>query len=331
MSANGSAPPSLTVVDGPARGLTVLVAAGGLVMGRTTDADIMLPDPDVSRRHALVRSAGGRTVITDLGSTNGTRVNGRWIEQPWELHPGDEVAVGSCVLRYDAGGAASRPGSDFGTAVMPAAAPRQPGPGGGPAPDDRWSRPGRAPDGGWPGPGPARDEGRPRPEPAPVASQAANVHGGGTVVQGMRDAVHARWHIGTFGTGGLVAGVALILVIAVAVVVVVVNRVSLDDLAGRWRHAGGVTGGMTMEPSTMTVGADGAFRFQTGVRMQAGGLETTLASDCRGEAEPGFGRFAFHSSAGACGDFSGKVVNGGRGLELSGAGDRAPMTLTRTD
>lgn len=308
MPANGSASPSLTVVDGPARGLTVVVADGGLVLGRTADADIMLPDSDVSRRHALVRSAGGRTVITDLGSTNGTRVNGRWIEQPWELHPGDEVAVGSCVLRYDAAGAGARPGPDGGTAVMPAAVPMEHGQARGPAPGDGW----------------------PRPAPAPVASQTASAHGGGTVVQGLRDAVHARWHIGTFGTGGLVAGVALVLVIAVAVVVVVVNRVSLDDLTGRWRHSGGVTGGMTMEPSTMTVGADGAFRFQTGVRMGVGGMETTLKSDCRGEAEPGFGRFAFHSTSGACGDFSGKVVSGGRGLELSGADDRAPLTLTRT-
>ena len=58
---------------------------------------MVLADPNVSRRHAEVRRAGDTVVVTDLGSTNGTRVNGVPIREQ-HLATGDEITVGSTTL-----------------------------------------------------------------------------------------------------------------------------------------------------------------------------------------------------------------------------------------
>jgi pSer/pThr/pTyr-binding forkhead associated (FHA) protein len=64
-----------------------------LILGRE-DADILIEDPEVSRRHAIVRRSGDGLVIEDSGSTNGTFVNGTPISGPTQLSPGDLVRVG---------------------------------------------------------------------------------------------------------------------------------------------------------------------------------------------------------------------------------------------
>lgn len=86
-----------------------LVAADGrefaLNPGRNTigrvNADILLPDPSVSRSHAAITLEGGACRIEDLGSTNGTLVNGRRLppHEPCVLASGDEVAFGGMTLR----------------------------------------------------------------------------------------------------------------------------------------------------------------------------------------------------------------------------------------
>ena len=58
-------------------GRTDLLGPGGAVLGRWRDADIVVDDPNVSRRHAEVRPSGGSWIVRDLGSTNGVKVNGR--------------------------------------------------------------------------------------------------------------------------------------------------------------------------------------------------------------------------------------------------------------
>lgn len=68
-----------------------------IVVGRSRDCDLVVDDPNVSRRHMEVRREETGWVAVDLGSTNGTKVNGRRIEEV-PLEPGDEVAVG--VSRY---------------------------------------------------------------------------------------------------------------------------------------------------------------------------------------------------------------------------------------
>ena len=73
-----------------------------VVIGRLPDCDISLSDPNVSRRHTEVRVAGSGYLVADLGSTNGTKVNGVRIDGERMLNDGDIVSVGSTHLRFEA-------------------------------------------------------------------------------------------------------------------------------------------------------------------------------------------------------------------------------------
>lgn len=72
-----------------------------VTVGRRPDSTLRLGDPNVSRNHAEVRPHGNGWVMVDLGSTNGSRVNGVRV-QSQELQEGDEVAFGNTVLRFEA-------------------------------------------------------------------------------------------------------------------------------------------------------------------------------------------------------------------------------------
>jgi hypothetical protein len=72
-----------------------------LRIGRSPDSDVVLPDPNVSRRHAELRPDGGGWILRDLGSTNGTRVNGMLVNERRLAH-GDEITVGAANLRFEA-------------------------------------------------------------------------------------------------------------------------------------------------------------------------------------------------------------------------------------
>lgn len=90
------------VVDGP--GTRHELSSGRNVIGRGTEADIRLPDTGVSRKHVDVVLEGGVATVEDLGSTNGTLVNGRRItRQP--LSDGDVIRIGHSVLVYRRDGA----------------------------------------------------------------------------------------------------------------------------------------------------------------------------------------------------------------------------------
>jgi len=78
-------------------GTRVELGSEVLVIGRLPECGVVLADPNVSRRHAEVRRAGDAVVVTDLGSTNGTRVNGVPIREQ-HLATGDEITVGSTTL-----------------------------------------------------------------------------------------------------------------------------------------------------------------------------------------------------------------------------------------
>jgi FhaA, N-terminal domain/FHA domain len=78
-----------------------VVGPGGVSLGRSRQCDIVLSDPNVSRQHAEVRARGGSWVLTDLGSTNGSRINGRPVEGSEVVRPGDEIELGSTVLRFE--------------------------------------------------------------------------------------------------------------------------------------------------------------------------------------------------------------------------------------
>jgi FHA domain-containing protein len=105
---------SLVIHEGAAAGSEHPVDAE-LILGREHgSADVVIPDPGVSRRHARVTPDEGALVLEDLGSSNGTYVNGHRIDGPVSLGAGDEVQLGDTVIGV--GGTAA-------TAVMPPGAP----------------------------------------------------------------------------------------------------------------------------------------------------------------------------------------------------------------
>lgn len=68
-------------------------------LGRATSNDLILADPMVSEHHAVVWARGGRCWVRDLGSSNGTFVNGQRLAAPHALADGDHVTLGSTQLR----------------------------------------------------------------------------------------------------------------------------------------------------------------------------------------------------------------------------------------
>ena len=93
----GSRVTHLLVVDGP--GTRHELTTGRNVIGRGTEADIRLPDTGVSRKHVDVVLEGGTATAEDLGSTNGTLVNGRRVGRQ-DLADGDVIRIGHSVLVY---------------------------------------------------------------------------------------------------------------------------------------------------------------------------------------------------------------------------------------
>jgi pSer/pThr/pTyr-binding forkhead associated (FHA) protein len=69
-----------------------------LVVGRVSDADLLILDERVSRKHARISTRGGKVVIRDLSSRNGTFVNGKQVTTA-ELKLGDEILIGSSTLK----------------------------------------------------------------------------------------------------------------------------------------------------------------------------------------------------------------------------------------
>ncbi len=88
---------ALVVVSGK----RLVVPAGGAVLGRSRDCDVVLADPDVSRRHAELRPQGASWTIADLGSTNGVTVNGRRVERPVALSSGDRLGLGNLDVVFE--------------------------------------------------------------------------------------------------------------------------------------------------------------------------------------------------------------------------------------
>ncbi|MEM8835502.1 MAG: SpoIIE family protein phosphatase [Planctomycetota bacterium] len=100
------------VLSAPAGSLSSLlidlaIGERPLVLGRGSSADLVLPDPSVSRRHVELRADAGSWTVTDLGSRHGTMVNGVPLApaEPTPLNEGDQLRIGPFALR------ARRPGS----------------------------------------------------------------------------------------------------------------------------------------------------------------------------------------------------------------------------
>ncbi|MCW6008758.1 FHA domain-containing protein [Micromonospora sp. CPCC 205371] len=74
-------------------------APGSYVIGRDNGCDLRLADDTVSRRHAVLTVTDGQWTLSDLGSTNGSRINGWKLQAPSPVRPGDVVDLGSQRLR----------------------------------------------------------------------------------------------------------------------------------------------------------------------------------------------------------------------------------------
>jgi hypothetical protein len=97
---------TLTVQQGPQRGQRFSAAKDSIILGRVRDSDVVISDAEVSRRHASITWERGQPVIRDLGSTNGTFVNGVRITGPQALRDGDTIGLGKIQLGFQCPAAA---------------------------------------------------------------------------------------------------------------------------------------------------------------------------------------------------------------------------------
>ena len=81
-------------------GKRTLLAGERMTIGRSRDCEIVIDDPNVSRRHAELRKTIEGWMVADLGSTNGVKVNGRRVHEE-VLRPGDKITLGLIELGFD--------------------------------------------------------------------------------------------------------------------------------------------------------------------------------------------------------------------------------------
>ena len=93
----GAAVGSLSLPDGR----RIPLGEDPVSIGRLPECDLVLSDPNVSRRHAEVRRRGNDFIVVDLGSTNGTKVNGAGVRER-RLNDGDEIGLGGTHIRFEA-------------------------------------------------------------------------------------------------------------------------------------------------------------------------------------------------------------------------------------
>jgi hypothetical protein len=95
--AGGAGAGSIVLPSGERFSLTETV----ITIGRHPESNMVLADPNVSRNHAEIRPQGDRFVVVDLGSTNGSRVNGVRVDTQ-VLEDGDEITFGNTRMRFEA-------------------------------------------------------------------------------------------------------------------------------------------------------------------------------------------------------------------------------------
>ncbi len=92
----------LVMRQGPTPGATFSLEGDQLIIGRDSSSGVAINDAEVSRKHARLSFQGGKYVLEDLGSTNGTFVNGQRLASPVVLKSGDVVSFGEqIVLMYE--------------------------------------------------------------------------------------------------------------------------------------------------------------------------------------------------------------------------------------
>jgi predicted component of type VI protein secretion system len=95
---NAKSKPALIAVEGELGGHQWVVHGPELIIGRGGNCDIVLPEQQVSREHVRIWEDQGRYLVQDLGSKNGTHVNGEPLTwEARELREGDEIQIALCV------------------------------------------------------------------------------------------------------------------------------------------------------------------------------------------------------------------------------------------
>jgi pSer/pThr/pTyr-binding forkhead associated (FHA) protein len=94
----GAAPHRLRFFTGPQSGQDLILRKPVTTLGRALDNDVVLEAGDVSRHHARLEFASGKLRLSDMGSTNGTKINGKPI-QSQAVSPGDELSFGTLRMR----------------------------------------------------------------------------------------------------------------------------------------------------------------------------------------------------------------------------------------
>ncbi|MDQ3262255.1 MAG: FHA domain-containing protein [Myxococcota bacterium] len=89
----------LTIAEGKEAGKEFVFDQGSVAIGRTSDCDVILYDPGVSRKHARIFKEGEEYFVEDLGSSNGTKVNGSVIKKQ-KLTDGDAISLGPVVFNF---------------------------------------------------------------------------------------------------------------------------------------------------------------------------------------------------------------------------------------
>lgn len=92
-------PATLAVLSGPATGAEIDLRALPIIIGRAEPADIAIEDSGISKQHLMVSRQGGRLWVQDMGSSNGTLVNGKRVQRA-PVQPGDTVAAGATLMRF---------------------------------------------------------------------------------------------------------------------------------------------------------------------------------------------------------------------------------------
>ena len=116
---------SLVFVAGPIAGRRYKLAEGEYVIGRRSDCQIFVPDMRVSRQHARLWQAGDAWTLEDLGSNNGTYINGVRLQTATALHDADEILIANNRIRvetHDPSGETSRPPEGNGVTIVDVAA-----------------------------------------------------------------------------------------------------------------------------------------------------------------------------------------------------------------
>src|SRR4030095_3680198 len=116
---------------GPTPGAAFTLEGDQITIGRDSVNEVVINDAEISRRHARLTFQGGKYVLEDLGSTNGTFVNGQRLAGPRVLKPGEVVSFGEQIVvvfeatHFDAGATVASPRAG---AVPAASRPAMPPP-----------------------------------------------------------------------------------------------------------------------------------------------------------------------------------------------------------